>query len=318
MNKRTRFSEFLEYYMKCSELRVDKTTFAGYKSIVKIHLMPAFGNMRIGSIDSFTVQNFVFQLTDKGLSSKSIKNILSLLRAVMSKAVKMSLINNNPCQCVDLPSSSHRETDCYNLYEVTQLIKSLSALSDSELKYKVAIELALLCGWRKSEICGLDWECVDLVNKTARVKKKRVLVPGQGLIEGKPKTPNSYRVSVLPSVLYDDLVILQLRSEKTSPGSPVISSGEGAPIYPQVLARWFYRFLIKNNLRVISLHKLRHTYASMLASLNVDIKQVSECLGHAQTSTTLDIYVHLFQNKNYEIADKLTELLYKNDDIKEK
>ena len=93
---------------------------------------------------------------------------------------------------------------------------------------------------------------------------------------------------------------------------PAIFRGDnGTPLYPQVLQRWFTRFLENNNLRHVGLHSLRHTHASMLAYIGTDKMQVSSRLGHSQLSTTLNIYTHLFENADKHIASDLSKQFFK-------
>lgn len=294
--------------MNSISLRVEKSTFQGYQSYLKIHILPYFGNKYIGFITPQQVQEFVEYLhEDLELSAKSIKNIFSLFHSIMERAIKWHYIKENPCEFVDLPPLSRKESDYYNEKELKKLIVCLESLPAEELKYKVSIELGFLCGLRKSEICGLDWKHVDLKKGTVRIVQKRLIIPGEGVVTGKPKTAKSNRMLALPAPLLADLITLKKRSSSSS----VITNDNGEPIYPQVLARWFDRFLKKNGLRHISLHKLRHTYATILAHLDVDIKSVSEQLGHAQATTTLNIYTHQFTEVREDIAKKITKSLYR-------
>lgn len=305
-----KFSDFVDLFIKnYANIKLEKSTLSGYKSYIKIHIQPYFGDMYIKKIKRFTIQQFINGLYEvKGLSPKTIKNVFSVLDVIMTTAVKWDYIKLNPCEYIDLPPLEVKETDFYNKKELLQLIKCLDMLPNSELKYKVAIEFAFLCGYRKSEIVGLDWDNVNLEEGTSKVIKKRIIVVGNGVIEGKPKTKKSVRVTTIPEPLLSDLK--KLKRYRVKDSVAVISNNDGTPIYPQVLARWFDRFLNDNNLRHISLHKLRHTYASLLAYLDVDIKEASEQLGHAQATTTLNIYTHLFVDSRKEIATQITKLLY--------
>ena len=302
----TKFSTFAEKYMKSVSIRLDKTTINGYNSYLKTHILPYFGNRYINKIKTEDSQAFIEYLVDNDLSPKTIKNVFSLYRSIMVRALKWDYIKKNPCEYVDLPPLTNKETDYYNEKEIRKLIRTLDKLDISDLKFKVAVELAFLCGLRKSEICGLDWKNVNLSKHTCRINNKRVIIQGEGVVNGKPKTNKSNRDVVIPEPLLTDLKTLK----KISNGAAVIQNEHGDPIYPQVLARWFTRFLKDNGLRHISLHKLRHSYASLLATLDIDIKTASEQLGHSQTTTTLNIYTHMFNDIREDIAKKITKRLY--------
>lgn len=302
-----KFSQFVDIFMHSKNVSLERSTLAGYNSYLKMHLLPFFGDHRIGFISPALAQEFIEYLVDLNLSPKTVKNIFSVFRTIMERAYKWQYIKDNPCNYVDLPPLKSKEADYYTEKEFFKLMEALDKLPESELKYKVAIEFAVLCGLRKSEICGLDWKNIDLEKGTFKVSQKRIIVVGEGVITGKPKTKKSNRVGAIPEPLLSDLKLLY----KQCNSSAVICGDNLEPIYPQVLSRWFTRFLDKNKLRHIGLHTLRHTYASILATLDIDIKSASEQLGHAQTSTTMNTYAHVFRDIRRDIAEKIGAMIAK-------
>ena len=194
------------------------------------------------------------------------------------------------------------------------LLKGLESAPYSDLKFKVAIYIALFGGLRKGEILGLNWDDVDWDGRRIRIQRTRMIDRGNGIYEDTPKTDKSKRVITLPEEVMQLLreLKLQQKTEQVQLGSkwiysPAILKGQfGQPMYPQVLQRWFSKFLLENGLRNIGLHGLRHTHTSMLAFLQKDKMQISKRLGHSQLSTTLNIYTHLFDDSDLSIADDLS------------
>lgn len=319
-----RVSAFCDLYIdKYGKIKLEKTTLAGYRSVIKIHIKPILGDFYLSKIRRIQVQEWVNYLhEDKELSPKSVKNIFSVLDGIMTTAIKWGYIATNPCDYIDLPPLRKKEADFYNREETLALLKALEAVPEDELKFKVGVEFALLCGYRKSEIMGLDWDVIDFEKGTAKVVKKRVCIIGEGVIEGVPKTSKSARTTTMPQELIDDLKRLRLQQKKQKlligskwvDSGAVLINGFGGQLYPPAMAEWFSSFLEANNLRHISLHKLRHTHASLLAYLGTDVKNVSERLGHSQPSTTLNIYTHLFVDTDREIADQISSSLYQKDE----
>ena len=185
-------------------------------------------------------------------------------------------------------------------------------LPPEELRYKVALLIALFGGLRKGEILGLNWSDYD--GRSIKVQRTRLIGRGTGVYETTPKTPGSHRLVTLPQEVCDHINDLrqQQAEQKEALGdqwleSEALIKGDlGAPLYPQVLQRWFARFIEKNDLPPLTLHGLRHTHTSMLASLHLEPKQISERLGHTQMSTTMNIYTHLFRKDN-GVADELSK-----------
>jgi integrase len=192
---------------------------------------------------------------------------------------------------------------------------------EKELKYKIAIYIALFAGLRKSEILGLDWEHFNPVKQSLRIEQTRLIGRAVGVYTDSTKTLKSVRTITIPVELSNMLSTLKAQQEHTAEllgdewdHSPAIMRGDfGRSLYPQVLTRWFTRFQKQHGLRYVGLHGLRHTHTSMLAYLNTDKMLISKRLGHSQLSTTLNIYTHLFDEVDNTAAALSSEFLPKKD-----
>ena len=297
------WDEYATRFLKKSSLR-------GLSTPIKVWIKPMLGKKKCVKLTRQDVQRWVNLLADN-VSPKTVRNYYSALRQIMAYAVDMDIIEDTPCKNIRLPKKNPTKVNYYDLDNVKKLIVALEATSDDELVYKTAILVLLFGGLRKGEILGLNWADVDFKEQTIYVHRTRMIGPKIGLYEDTPKTASSVRHVALPKQVMDTLKRVQVQQKKRQfelgyiASDAVIQGITGQPLYPQVLQRWFTRFIERSGLPPITLHGLRHTHASMLAHMNTDKMQISERLGHSELSTTLNIYTHLFENADRQIADEL-------------
>ena len=311
------------YKTEYAERNLKKSAMRGINTAINVWIVPLIGNRKIAKLTRVDVQQWINSMSDgtqgkKGISPKTIRNYYSVLRGIMDFAIDMGIISDTPCKNIRLPKKEHKEATYYGHSEMERLLEALSALSGDELKFKVAIYLALFGGLRKSEILGLNWEDVNYETGEIKICRTRQIAPKVGVYEDTPKTEKSARSIVLPKEVVFLLKSLKVQQSEAKlmlankyEDSPAVLRGDfGKPLYPQVLQRWFTSFLKENNLPHIGLHGLRHTHASMLAHMGADKMQVSTRLGHSQLSTTLNMYTHLFEEADRTIADNLSQQFF--------
>lgn len=207
------------------------------------------------------------------------------------------------------------------------------------MKYQIAINIALFCGLRNGEILGLTWNDIDFENKTISINKARAITDDDGMITKYPKTKSSIRTISAPYIVINSLkeykkiqdMDREILSDLWDPDwydTPwILTQWDGKGMYYHTISKWLKKIVARYNdsilndesipskeksgylLPVLSIHKLRHTSATLLISRNTDIKTVAARLGHAQTSTTMDIYVHGLKSVDKKASDTLEELL---------
>lgn len=209
----------------------------------------------------------------------------------------------------------------------------MAALSDAPTQYSVLVQLALLTGARRGELCALRWLDVDLEKGTIAINRTLQTIPGKGSVFNAPKTRRSRRcIKVGPDcvALLTEYRQAQ-RAERFKIGSAWVRHVEiegklaendllftrwnGAPIDPDCVSQWFARFVRKHGLPAVHFHSLRHSNASLMIAAHVPVTTVSGRLGHAQTSTTLNIYADCIRSSDAAAADALTDVF---DRIREK
>lgn len=251
----------------------------------------------------------------KRLSDNTIAKYHRLLSSMFTTAVQWQIIFSNPCRRVKPPRVKYKEAPALDEKQVEQLI---NCLENEPLKYKTAIMLILYTGLRRGELCGLNWTDIDLKNGIIHIQRELLYTPHKGLYEDSTKSKQSNRVVQIPddmTALLNDYKREQL-TKRLELGTQwittdkVFTSDCGGYIRPDTLTAWFQKFIKRNNLpKGIHLHSLRHTSATLLIAGGVDIATVSKRLGHANKTTTLNIYTHAIQSADARAAEKLQNIL---------
>ena len=158
--------EYVDRFLK-------KTSQKSFNGIYKNWISPFLGNLKAGKVTRLEIQKFVNQISDKGRSPKTVRNIYAFTTGIFKYAVEMNLIADTPCKNIKLPKKEKVESKFYSLDDVNKMLKALDTLSDEDYQYKIIIQIALFGGLRKGEILGLDWDDVDFENCTLHIQRSR-------------------------------------------------------------------------------------------------------------------------------------------------
>ena len=180
-----------------------------------------------------------------------------------------------------------------------------------ESRYGDVFNFAIHTGLRRSEICGLKWESVDLVEGRLSVVGTLHSINGHGLVEGLPKTKRSRRSMSLAAETVE--LLHTIKGTQIAQGLPstgyVFTRPNGLPLIPQEVTREFTRFIRENELPYLTFHGLRHANATLQMEAGINPKVVSEGLGHSNISITLDLYSHVLPNMQQHAAEAVANLL---------
>lgn len=305
------------------EKALGKRTQANYKQMLP-RIYAAIGHLYMDKITPRHIQKFINNLgergvnqtrKDQGLSPKSIKNHLSVISAVFAYAIKMGMLQYNPCRAVTLPPlETGKEKVCYTLEEAQAF---LDALADAPLRWQVFFSLALFGGFRREELCGFEFEDFDFDRHTVSVRRASLYTPQDGIFTAPTKTAKSRRTLKLPVWIFD--LVKRLRAEQAvqrlalgdqwKECGRLFTKLDGSPIGPQQPYQWLQTFCAEKNLPFYGIHQFRHLNASLLIYNGEDVRSVSAALGHSQTSTTLNIYAHTFETAQARACDALADAL---------
>ena len=299
---------------------VKQSTMAAYVLILENHILPTFGEDN--SLPEQSVQAFVLHKIESGLSTKSVKDILIVLKMVMKFGVKKEWMTYYEWDIKYPPSSENKVLD---VLSVTNHRKILNHIQSHFTFMGLGIYISLSTGLRIGEICALKWSDIDFVHASVSVNKSTARV-GHEQITKSPKTKKSNREIVLPGHLMD--MLKKYRTEQAKYRLSIGDQWQGDDyLFIQQNGKQMdlstpyhvFKKVIKNYNKTVKqkelllpdipLHGLRHTSATLLISQNVDVRTVSNRLGHAQTSTTMNIYAHQLEKMDEMAAGVLESLL---------
>ncbi|MEN9406606.1 MAG: Brevibacillus phage Abouo [Bacillota bacterium] len=308
---------------KYAKKHLSPVTLTTYKHQLKNHILPALGHLPLAMIKPMHIVDFINCLEEDGkrkdgemgrLSSASILHVYRVMRDVFKRAVEWRLIKENIISYVKRPKiTDQKQIEVYNEEEVAKLLLAL----ERELPHwRIMITLSITTGMRRGELLALEWKHVDLEHGIIEIKQSLSHIKGKTMIK-EPKTKKSTRKVAIPSALIPTIkkYYLQCRLERElydqwdSKPFFVFSSQNGKTFYYTVPSTWLKRFFKRTGLRAIRFHDLRHTSATLLINQGVHAKIIAERLGHADISTTMNIYGHALQSADQSAADKLNTLL---------
>jgi integrase len=305
--------EYLERWLVDSLLdTVRPTTYERYEQIVRIHVRPALGSVKLKNLTPVHVRGLYREKLEAGLSARTVQYIHVTLHKALKQAVQDGLIPRNATEAVKAPQVRREEMRPLSGDQVKVLLEV--ARGD---RLEALYVLAIHTGLRQGELLGLKWEDVDLESGTLRVRRTLVTAKG-GPVLTAPKTKGSRRsvkltqgaVEALRSHLKHQLQEIDRAGSLWRENGLMFASESGEPLDRRYLTSCRYKALLKRaELPMIRFHDLRHTCATLLLSKNVNPKIVSEMLGHASIAITLDTYSHVLPNMRDQAAAAMEEAL---------
>ena len=281
-------SDLCSEWLKIVSNRVKVSTLANYRMKLNKHITPYFGAFMCNDVTSKLVYIFIDEKLKSGLSARYVTDILVLLKSVFKYAFREYNIRN-PLEGVVMPKCEKPDVKLLNPDQQNTLKKYI----DKNLTLTtLGIALALTLGLRLGEVCGLQWQDIDLEKRILNVRRtvQRVATPNGDnkteLMVLKPKSESSIREIPIP-----DTIVAMLKKFENKPEIYILS-GKETPLEPRTMQ---YRFaiILKNvDLPSVTFHSLRHAFATSAVELGFDIKTLSELLGHSKVEVTLNRYVH--------------------------
>jgi len=294
--------DLVQAYIDMQRIKGAKeTTLTGYESYAK-RLKLAFNGIKAQDLTPYQIERFIASAMKgepskrypKKASPKTIKGYISLLSSAYKMAIRNKMLTYNPCDAVVLPKQKKPDIVVLTKDDVQKFV---DALDDTTLDLRVVYELALFGGLRRSEILGLMNDDVNVTWSTVSVKRTRHRIHCEDIIQD-TKTERSRAVVAVPEFVMSDIVRLMEEHEQDPYiDNPFLIQYAAQPMRPDYAKRQIKEFTRKHGLPDVTLHGLRHTFASMLnASGEFDIAEISAALRHSNINTTLGIYTHLFES----------------------
>jgi len=259
---------------------------------------------------------FSTQEKSRTLSAKTVVEHHRLISTVLDQAAKEGLVPFNVASKAMLPKVQKKDVNYFQPEEVAAI---RAALELEPLKWKTLVHMLLITGARRGEVLGLKWDKVDFEGNRVHICNNVLYSVDRGIYEDTPKTSTSDRFITLPAETMQ--LLRQYRAwqneERLRLGEYyqyqgfVFSQDNGAPMHPDSVTDWLKKFSKRHGLPHINPHAFRHTMASMLYFNGVDSVSISKRLGHAQVSTTANIYAHVMEEADKRNADILADVFLK-------
>ena len=254
-----------------------------------------------GALGLSFVKGFQSSKPLKGLSNKTILHHHRLISSILNQAVYWQVIPSNPAARVKPPKVERMEA---KYLDEKQTAKLLELLEQESVLHKTMIKLFILSGLRRGEMCGLEWNDIDFDNNLITVRRSSQYVAGKGIFTKSTKTVTSDRTIKLPKQAFEllkEYKVWQLEErlkmgDRWEEHNRIFTQYNGKPMHPDSITGWFRDFIAKTDLPQITIHSLRHTNITLLIAAGVPLRTVSYRAGHAQTSTTANIYSHAIRN----------------------
>lgn len=323
--------DWLQYWLKEYAYTVVRpSTYVNYEGSCRNHIIPMLGKEKLLTLSSDCIQAFIKskQKTGRadgkpgGLSGKTLLNIYNTLHSALDQAVQARKIPFNPILGVKRPAVDEVEMRVFDLEEQERMASAAYAVPEL---HAFGIVFALATGLRIGEVCGLKWNDIssrDRLFKVRRTINRLPIIDENGnvlskteIVIGPPKTKKGRRTIVIFPELWNDLMWYQQQQEQLKSATPnyvdegyVFANNYGSYLEPHTFADLFGRVCKLAKVEDAHFHTTRHTFATRALEQGMDIKVLSELLGHESAKTTLDRYGHVLQSHKIESMNKMRSI----------
>lgn len=299
----------MAYKVKENTLEQYNLTFDRYISEYK-----PFHGLKLQDLTPPMLQSYYSEQVKAGLSPNTVRKHHANIHKCLDYAVRLGLIAFNPSAQVELPAKQKYTgaTAC----TPGQLQGLLQLFRGDPLE--TVLMLGIAYGLRRSEVCGLRWDAVDMEAGTLHICHTAVKANGRVLYSDSTKTATSNRVLPLTASMREYLGSVRERQEENKRlfGRDYTDSGyicvkpDGTPIDPDFVTHHFRRVLVANDVPIIRFHDLRHSAVNTLRKGGCDVKDIQAWLGHSDVSTTLNVYGHILQGDMVRLGDVVDTAIF--------
>jgi integrase len=325
--QRVTLGEYLtQRWLPAQRSQLKATTFHSYRRTVELHVVPTLGHVPLARLAAEDLDALYGRLLESGrrnasgdgpgLSPASVRYVHRILRKALGDAVRKGTLTRNPASSADPPkrSTTKKREGEMRVWTAAQLQTFLASLESERLA--PGFVLAAHTGMRRGEVAGLRWGDVDLDAKLIHIRQAAVVVNYEMRLTD-VKTAHGRR-----TIDVNDDVVRALHAWRRKQAEErlllgarfddhdlVFARPDGTPPHPELLSRTFDRIVARSGLPRIRFHDVRHTHASLLLNAGVPVKVVSERLGHATPSFTLDVYGWVLPGMQAEAAAVFSRLM---------
>lgn len=303
MNYKDWLAIWLENYVRPT---AKSRTYEQYDYMVRLHVSPTLGETPLSDLTTMRLQHFITNLlqggnlaTGKGMAANTVNTVITVIQNSLKTASILGYIAESPAEKIKRPKKTERQIECFTPKEQ----KRIEDVCKSHKKAKMlGVVLCLYTGLRIGELLALEWSDIDFVkgvltvSKTCRDGKGET---GKHIVDT-PKTVTSKRIIPLPRQ-----IIPLLKSAKKESDCKYVVSEKGMPISTRSYQRSFELILKRAKVSRRGFHVLRHTFATRAIECGMDVKTLSEILGHKNPTVTLNRYVHSLMEHKKEMMNRV-------------
>lgn len=307
MEQNTTFSAVASLWKADKKQYVKKSTYAAYCLLIQSHLLPELGEK--DDVQEKDVQNLVNQKLASGLSQKTVRDILVVLKMILRYGAKYGLMSAHQ---IDIIFPTEREKQDIEILSTTNQRQLMTYIKEHFTFHNLGIFICLSAGLRIGEVCALQWDDIDVASGVIRVSKtiQRIyMVDGKvkytEVIVDKPKTKNSIRDVPMTR----DLLAMVRPLKKIVRGDFYVLTNAASPTEPRTYRCYFNKLQQQLCLPKMRFHGLRHSFATRCIESKCDYKTISVILGHSNISTTLNLYVHPNLEQKRKCIDAMSKML---------
>ena len=302
----------LEWLEKFQKEHIKARTYNRYQGLIEMHIVPALGDQDISILSRREIQNFLINQKRDGnmrsketLSATSTNMMLSLLNLAFEYACDMEYIKENPCIRIRRARADTKKVEAFSTDEQRAVEAEIAKSGDRRLH---GIILCLYTGLRLGELIALTWSDIDFKLGTLKVTKTAYRAQNEygiwNLCIDTPKTESSERLIPLPKYITD--MLSQDRNVAKTPY--IVENKKAERMSIRSYQYLFERLTEKAGVRKLNFHALRHTFATRALECGMDIKTLSELMGHKNASITLNRYAHSMMDTKIAAMNKLEKL----------
>ena len=292
------FGDAVDLWQKVNRFRLKGATNMRYANLIERHIKPELNDVKMSQVTSTFLSDFMSRKLASGringsgkLSAPYVRSIMLIIKSVITFAVAEQLCAPIPLN-IHMPKIQKKDLKILSASDRSRLE---SVLLDNMDETALGIYLSLKMGLRIGEVCALQWNDIDTANAVMHIRTTIARVSletdsGKNktqLIRDVPKTKASFRDIPIPSN-----VMHALKTVRENHCSEYVISKTAGFVSPRTFEYRYHRFLAENGFSDINYHALRHTFATHCIEAGVDVKSLSEILGHSSVSITLNTYVH--------------------------
>lgn len=316
-----------ERWLPVQEARLRKSTHDAYRRNIELHVIPALGKRPLDQLSPGDIDVFYAALLKdgrqkrpgekgraQGLAPKTVHNIHVMLNKALGDAARKGTVVRNVVALADAPSLQARKRREIKAWDIDQLVRFLDTIAPHRMA--PAFYLAAHTGMRRGEVLGVRWRDLDLDAGRVSVRQALVSVAYEVSISDVKTGASRRTIDIdegVTQVLRDWAKVRTEERDGVEPGPDdlVFVKVDGASMHPDIFSQLFDRTVAKIDVPDISLHDLRHTHATLLLRAGVNVKVVSERLGHASVAFTMNVYQHVLPGMQAEAAETFAGLVAK-------